>query len=642
VFDLVMSLVTVLFIGLAAMGAGALVLSAARLAEDFSPAEKISLSFVFGFGILGWVGFFLALGGFLSPLALALSCALFLCGLIWLRPAFAGLSLPAFDAWGWALLGLIAVALAGDLMEGLSPPADADSLAYHFANPKLFLTTGAIEFIPRAVDGAIPMLQQMTYLLALGLGGETSLTLWAMLTGWAAAALIYVLARRHLCVNWSLATALIFLTTPAVIYAGGGGQVETRSALFVLAAALMVSMALKTNLLRYAFLAGIAAGFFVASKYTGLVFAGACGLVLLGQRRWFAQASVFSLAVLIAGSQWYFWNWWNTGDPVFPMLYGLLDYRATAPWNAAQNAFYTQVLLPLDRAVPANLWWLFLYPFKATLNPAEAFESLRVGLGPYVLLLLPFAAIGLWKRRRHVLQSPLMVYGGICLIFYTVWFLFGPSQRVRHFLPLYPLLIIAITIASVRAIQAFRVLRTPIILAAISVVALQIAGHGLFSLNYAKHVLGQESRNDFLVRNINAYEAVTWINNHLSKDDKVMTTYREHGYLLDIPYFYPPGATQSVINLLPDATDVALFSKQLLQQNITHVFRTMPDEGTRPTGGADFLVQAALDRECLELVKTFNTPRIASRTLQKLNHQITTWGLFRIVIHSCQGTKPNR
>ena len=86
-------------------------------------------------------------------------------------------------------------------MEGIAPPADADTLAYHFTIPKQFLEAGRIEFIPRALEGAIPLIVQMTYVPALGLGGEMALTLWTMATGWAAAALLFVLCRKHLGVN---------------------------------------------------------------------------------------------------------------------------------------------------------------------------------------------------------------------------------------------------------------------------------------------------------------------------------------------------------------------------------------------------------------------------------------------------------
>ena len=69
-----------------------------------------------------------------------------------------------------------------------APPADADTLAYHFVVPRKFLLDATLNFIPRAIDGAVPLLVQMTYVPALALGGEGAATLWALVSGWAAAA----------------------------------------------------------------------------------------------------------------------------------------------------------------------------------------------------------------------------------------------------------------------------------------------------------------------------------------------------------------------------------------------------------------------------------------------------------------------
>src|SRR3546814_20281685 len=85
---------------------------------------------------------------------------------------------------------------SSDLLEALSPPADADTSAYHFALPKYFVQLGGLEFVPRAVDGAIPMLIHMPYVPVLALGGELALTLWAGISGWAGILLVRSDARR--------------------------------------------------------------------------------------------------------------------------------------------------------------------------------------------------------------------------------------------------------------------------------------------------------------------------------------------------------------------------------------------------------------------------------------------------------------
>ncbi|NQU72418.1 MAG: glycosyltransferase family 39 protein, partial [Rhodospirillales bacterium] len=272
---------------LACVGVGATTLRAIGVLEGLRRGERLPWSFALGIGLLGWITFFPAAFGLIAPLHLAILCLACASGLYFLfRAGFMPQDMPNLDRTSWILFAAVAIALAFDLLEGVSPPADADSLAYHFALPKQFLAAGRLEFVPRAADGAAPMLLHMTYLIALGLGGETTLTLWAMVSGWMPALLVFALSRRYLDFNWSLSVALIFLTTPAVLYGGGSGQMETRLALFALCAAFAVGDALRSGGIRYVVLAGMFAGFFGGAKFTGLIFIAACGAaLLLGRRR---------------------------------------------------------------------------------------------------------------------------------------------------------------------------------------------------------------------------------------------------------------------------------------------------------------------------------------------------------------------
>ena len=79
-----------------------------------------------------------------------------------------------------------------------------------------------------AVDGAVPLLLQMTYAAAFVLGGELAASLWVMLTGWAAVALVYCLVWQHIGHRGGLIAALLIASTPAVIYGAGAGQVPVR------------------------------------------------------------------------------------------------------------------------------------------------------------------------------------------------------------------------------------------------------------------------------------------------------------------------------------------------------------------------------------------------------------------------------
>jgi len=314
------------------LGWGLLGLRLLRLDEFFRRGERAAMAFALGFGILGALTFPLGVAGLLSEAPLL---ALLLAGLPGLalveKPDWPRLERP--DATGGLLLALLGVVLALDILGAIAPPADADTLAYHFATPKLLLQEGRIVFLPRVADGAVPMLVQMTYLPALSLGGELALTLWTAASGWAAAILLFVLASRHVSQGWALALALVFVTTPAVVYGLNTGQVELRLVLFVLLSAWAVAEVRRSGHAGLVLLAGFAAGFYAASKYIGLLFVVAAGLCLLPDRRWFRNAALFGIAAFVSGAPWYGWNALHTGDPFFPMAFQWLGREDVSFWS---------------------------------------------------------------------------------------------------------------------------------------------------------------------------------------------------------------------------------------------------------------------------------------------------------------------
>ncbi len=630
-----LSLLASLLVVTAGLGAGALVLAATRTLDGRPNAERLAMAFAIGTGVLGWLGFFAALGGLVDSLSLIMICAALVPGVILLKGRRRASPAVRFDAWSKILLAAIAVAMVFNLLEGLSPPVDADSLAYHFALPKMFLAQGRLVFVPRAADGAVPLLQQMTYMTALGIGGERALTLWSMFGGWGAAALVYAISRRHLNVNWSLVVALAFLTTPAVVYGSGNGQVEVTNAMFTLAAAVAVADALATGRIGYAVVAGLLAGFFAGSKYTGLAVAFSLGLTVLFQRRWLAHGAALSAAFLIAGSQWYAWNWWNTGDPLFPMLYGLVQYREGFPWNQAQNTFFKN-MMDNYRGVPANLWWLLLYPFKATLDPLIEFQSLRIGFGPYVLVMLPLALVTLWRRRRRLIGNPLTVYGAVVMVSYVLWFFLLPSQLVRHFLPLYPLLLICVTVAAQRAIGERAALVRPAVWGLGAVLLMQVAGQGLFTLNYARHILSGEDHDAFLARNVTGYAVAEWINKNLGPEDRVLVPYRQMIYLIDVPTFYAQTAQQAVIELRPDNLDAGRLWRQLRSLGITYILDETPSGAPIVPGIWNYTIRDLAKQGCLEQRIRFKTPVYTSRTLPSYNYSRREMVLWRMVPNACR------
>ena len=600
-----------------------MVLRALGILAPMRRSERLAWSFATGLGALGWLLCFPGIWGAIRPGALAMYCAVLACGLWFIfrpRP-------EAADTWArpsalqWLLIACIGVALVFGLFEGLSPPADADTLAYHFALPKQFLAAGRVEFVPRAGDGAIPMVVHMTYLAALGLGGERALTLWTMVSGWAAAGFLYVICRRHVDRNWSLAAAALFIATPAVVYGAGSGQVEARLALFALGAAIAAADALRTGQTRYAILAGLLAGWFAGGKYTGLLFLPALGCVFFLSRRWLALGVAFSAAALVAGAQWYAWNYMSSGDPVFPVLFRALGLPDSDIWNAVHDAYFRRIYFMAENPIPHTIWNFLAYPFIATFGLVPEIEAGRTGLGPIVLLLAPFAAVAAWRARATLRANPLTAPALSSLVYYTLWFFSGTSERVRHLVPLYPAILLCLTVATARITQRASGLGGPAAAAVGATLAVQLAGHAMFAAPYIWHVASGEPREAFLQRTVSYYAPVPWINAHLTANDRILVDQRQLVYLIDKPVFYGHFLSQAEIDLTDQAPrpDPAKLLRQLTAHGITHLLvsgippepgRAAPD-ASPPTSAVAALARAG----CLRTVATIEANAINSRAL---------------------------
>jgi 4-amino-4-deoxy-L-arabinose transferase-like glycosyltransferase len=563
---------TVLLLALACAGGGRAMLHAIGLVGKLEPRLVHPVAFVLGVGLLGWLTFFVALSGLLAPTYLVALVAPGLAGLALRLPQkptemVAGRrDLDPFIVIACVLLAAIA---ALDIVQAMAPPADADTLGYHFALPKQFLTAGHLVFVPRAVDGAAPLLLHMTYLVALGIGGETALTLWVALLGWVAAWLFYALAREFVDRRWALLLVILLVTTPAVVYGSGSGQLELKLSLFAMVAGLAVARAMRTGDWRFAYLAGLAVGFYVGAKYTGLLFATVCGLTLLMQRRWLSHGVIYGLVALVVGSQWYLWNAVNTGDPLFPLLYDWLGAKH-GYWSAEIAAFLRSQWVPEENPAPRTVFWLLAYPFAATLRAIENWDSGRTGLGPFGLLVLPFALLGLWRFRDRVTASPLRSYAVIALVFYVLWFFSATSQRVRHLLPIYPFFLLCMTVAAQRFVRE-RGLLAPLYGAVFLTLTVQSGVTAVFNLNYLRHLASGETREAFLRRNVARYAPVPWLNSHLTSHDRVLVTERQLVYHLDVPSFTASERYEYLVDLVPGSSDPRRFLAEISRLGITHI-----------------------------------------------------------------------
>jgi hypothetical protein len=640
--DTLQSLFAVAVLSIGCTGYGGFLLAMAK-ADDFieDSSQRLAFSFVLGFGIVGWLLFFPGVSGVFGSATFWVVGVLGVALFVYRRALFRRNSArPEFSRIDILLLVVLATVLALDILEGVSPPADADTLAYHFALPRDFLLEGRIEFVPRAVSGAIPMLIHMTYAAALATGGEVGLTLWTMISGWATGFLLYAVIRPYVPRCWALTLLIAFLSTPAVLYGGGSGQVEIRCAAFALACAVLVVAARRHNDYRLFALAGLCAGYFIGAKFFGLAFAGAAGLFVLFPTNGIRRALVFSGAAVFVGFQWYLWNWLHTGDPVFPVLTNMLQFPDSAIWTREFGVYFTAFMdqgeLPLERSVRN---WV-LYPVYATFNLVEKIEGGRTGLGILMALLLPAAVAGIWRRdlRRSDFSIPLL----IAFVFFTVWFFSGTAQRTRHLLPIYPLILLGIFPIAVMLVRKTKFV-LPLAAGIGAAIVLQLSGQAVFSYNYVKYALSAETRTQFLFRNVPGATSADWINRELPAGAKVAFMNRQLAYLIKRPGFSMHQHIQTVIDARSTTGDDARFVRQVRRQGVTHLL--LPASLYRVNQSSDDsqefakMIRRSVASGCLARLAVIETVGIRSRTLSQFGDRTnrSSDAVFVLTPQKCPG-----
>ncbi|OFX08846.1 MAG: hypothetical protein A2516_08840 [Alphaproteobacteria bacterium RIFOXYD12_FULL_60_8] len=600
---------------LAVLGLGGCSLKLLGLWDGHRQTDRLCYALPLGFGLLGWFLFFVFLLGAAQPTVLV---GLLLCfslgAAVWkIEPLWT--SKFPLGVFGAVLFTALLLIVGMDIFEALPPPTDADSLAYHFERPRQMLESGTLNIFPRAPDGVAPLLVNMTYAPALALGGELGLTFWTMTSTWVLGLVFYLFARRFLEPVWSLSLTLVLLSLPLVVYSGGSGHVETRNALFVIGAAFALTDAKHKENWRFLLVAGLLAGFFAGSKYLGLIFVGALGLVALTSRRGIVHGSLVGGFALLAGFQWYTWNWWSFGDPIFPMLFDVLNLPDGPYWNAENHKDFLAYFPKAEQGAPLTLLWWVYYPVAATFWPEAIFEAGRTGVGIFPLAILPLAAIGIWRKHKNILSHPLFRIGAIAAIYYTVWFFTGSSQRIRHILPIFPLVLLCLGVAAHRGSLWMKSLR-PLALAVGVVVSLQLMGALLFSLNAIRYVVSGETRQTFLQRTLSDYVVAEWVNANLGPADKLATFYRYLFFYLDVPYFFVLPIYQTQVDVSPKQHDSEKYLRQLHDQNITHVALSVYP-GTEPgeTDGFLRLSLQLLEEGQLRVIQKIPSYFRTSRTL---------------------------
>ena len=567
IVDSLAGAVVALLIGISWFGLGSVIL-------DLIQIDQSAIDRNLGFGISSAVGaalwsliwFFEGLAGsYSSRIALLATIAgLALAGfkLFRGRDKFRTEDDPVTTSMDWLIRALIIIPVALAFVSSLAPPTAKDTLLYHFTVPKAFVAQSSNAFIEGNIASFLALGTEMQSVWAMLLGnifstrageaaaGATTFLFFSLLLmaiyGWA----------REIGISrtWALLATLMVATVPSAYHVASSGYIDIALALFVTLAIYALTRWWKEPSVGWGILIVIFLGAALSIKLTSVFVFAAFALVILfrGRKRPVAKAPDSDTAavanpgkivaggfaaLLLAGviaSPWYIRTWAATGSPVFPFYMSIWPGKAKG-WDVERSNLF-QAMNSQYGGVDISKSNYLTAPVKVsiTAQPEQA-ENYDGVLGVAFLIGLPLLVWALWK---FDLPVEVKIGAGVAAIMYLFW-LFS-SEQIRYLLPIVPVLAIAIA-ASVETISTkmnslTRVAHCAFITAAICGLLTTFAW--FCQKAPLRVVLGGETRDQYLTRNLDYYPYYQTINTETPADAKVwLINTRRDTYNIERPIF---------------------------------------------------------------------------------------------------------
>ena len=444
------------------------------------------------------------------------------------------------------LLLLIAVPVVLALIGSMAPPTAKDTLLYHFALPKAFISQHSNAFVDGNIASYLALGAEMHNVWAMLLGGlmdqraaETAAgainwlffpVLLAAVFGWGRELDI---SRRS-----SLVAVLVVAAVPSAYHVASSSYIDLELALYVLLAVYGLTRWWRTQENGWLILMAIFLGASLSIKLTTLFIFAAVALVIVFRAREAKEngsgriiALGFGSLVLAAviASPWYLRTWKATGSPLFPFYMSMWKGVARG-WDVDRsNLFQTMNSNYGGRDKSAVDFLISPWNISVSAQPEESryFDGV---IGVAFLIGLPLLIFALWKLETRVEIKICTAIAGIMFLFW----LFS-SQQLRYLLPILPLLSIATVYAVEKSSEMLRIAAL-LLLAAASIAAVLVSFAWFAQRAPLRVVLGGDTRDAFLTRNLDYYPYYQYLNTETPPDAKVwLINMRRDTYNLDRP-----------------------------------------------------------------------------------------------------------
>ncbi|MCI0521464.1 MAG: glycosyltransferase family 39 protein [Chloroflexi bacterium] len=489
------------------------------------------------------------------------------------------------ERWKRASLGQRAAAGAALILfllflaQALTPPTDPDGLIDHLRVPKLFLEAGRFYPTPEFVFANYPLLIESLFTVGMAFGSDTfakvlHLAYAGLLTG-----AVFALGRRLISPLGGWLSAAVLLSMPIFPVWASLAYIDMAWAFYEFMGVYAFLLWLKRRREGWLALAGVMFGLALGSKYLafgGLAMTSAGLLWALRKAGWRVTArgaAIIGGIALALAAPWLIKNWLWLGNPVYPFFSGGVS-ETLRTWEGFR--WWDYFLLP---------WYLY----ADRLRFAGVYGSIEMPS-----LLFPLALLYPFTRRKRSLTW----LAGLTLLRFAVWALIT-HIRLRYMLPVFPMLSVVAAAVLVHLLSLPRgrlFWRVAVFGVTGGVVAATMTYGALFFLSTrpAGVIVGTESRDAYLRRQLGDYPALRAIQEELPVESRTAMFFDPRGYYCD-QRCLPDYHLRRVLEITRGGMNLPAVTAALGGMGATHILFDLQ--------GADYKLQLAGTDEMRAAVK---------------------------------------
>lgn len=510
------------------------------------------------------------------------------------------LSLTPGEKWLMIATGVYTgVLLLFTLISALGPEIEYDSLVYHLTGPKKYVQAHGLLRIPDIPYTFFPKNVEMLFTLGMLLHNEVTAKLVHYLLGILSWLGVYTFARRFFSRPVGLLAALIFISSPIVLWELRTSHIELGLALYIFLALYALLVWLPSGEKIWWQISLLCIGFSLGIKYHGFFGLFALALIVFGYFRYsvrsgarpsFASAFQFLFLGSLGFLPWALVNGFQAHNPVFPFLNDLFH---SPYWSPEQTALAMHEFdkpgyqLQLSNGLRLlNVLWVMVT------DPTDVPQG---NIGPFILLFVPLL---LYQRHFDARIKALLAFS---LLYHLLWLF--TVRCGRYYIPIQ----MSLGVVAAYALVSLWSLRNGMkerILAAVTagVISLMFLFNTPFFERYGTGsrygasllwsfplnlLLGREARDAYMARNVDSYPVICRLN-ALSDARKVLfCTFTQLPAALylnaDLVYHYSRTAARTIQNKNADEA-----YRLLRAASVTHVLASPMDQGyfllTHPDG----------------------------------------------------------